>query len=96
MDYREFAVELGAWLSTYTDDVINHVMSQIEDIKNNEFARTLIHELYVRSEKERKSFIDGVYIALISADGGNRAFHLNVLTHSNSYRDVLHDMYIMK
>lgn len=91
----ELAKKFECWLGRYTQEVINKVLVKTEEIINNEFAMNLINELYVREEKEKKERINSIN-NLISDFETFKQFniHNHCLTHSESYRDILYDMFI--
>lgn len=94
-EQKEIAELFAYWLNGYTQEVINNVMVKAEEIINNEFAMNLLRELKVRGEKEKEDFKHSIGNLL----GEFETFkqydpHNHPLTHSNSYRDILHDMYI--
>lgn len=53
-EQEEFANKLHSWLGFYTQEVIEHVMKQIDDIINNEYVMNMITELHERMQKEEK------------------------------------------
>lgn len=85
------ATKLQCWLGTYTQEVIERVMARMDEILNNDFAMNLINELYERTEKERKDEISTIMFSLGHEVG---TVHNHPLTHAQSYRDILYDMYI--
>lgn len=96
-EQKDLAEKLQTWLGMYTQQVIEHVMSQIDDIINNEMTMMMISELQKREAEEKKREIDQFYFSLCDIKEGNDkmwSIHSQVLTHSNSYRDVLYDLYI--
>ena len=96
-EQKDLAEKLQAWLGMYTQEVIEHVMGQMDDIINNEMSMMMISELQQREQKEQKREIDQFYFSLKDIEEGNDKIwdiHSQVITHSNSYRDVLYDMYI--
>lgn len=92
---KEVAELFANWLSTYTDEVVKRAMSNADEIVANEFAMNLLKELKIREDKEKKSFAREI-ASLLEDYGTFNQFSLcsNCTTHSNSYRDVLYDMYI--
>ena len=95
-EQRAFAEKLQLWLGEYTQEVFEHVMkNHMEEIINNDFSLKLIDELYERTLKEREDEIRHIEFALGHNDWENLAtLHLHPLEHSDSYRNVLYDMYI--
>ena len=70
-------------------------MEKRNEIINNEFAMKLLKELKEREEKEKVDFDNNIG-ALFSDFDGFKEYdsHNHPLTHANSYRDILYDMYI--
>lgn len=94
-EQREVAELFGTWLRRYTHKVIKSVMEQADEILNNEYAMKLLRELHERETKERSEFTDSMRSMLVDFDTfGEYDPHNHCLTHSDSYRDVLYDMYI--
>lgn len=92
---KEVARLFGNWLKKYTGAVVVKVMARSEEILNNEFAMHLLKELSDRQDKEEKAFVDHMESLLEHYDDFKEYDpHNNPLEHSNSYRDVLYDMYI--
>ena len=94
---REIAELFSNWLKDYTHEVIKVVMLKADDIINNDFAMHLLKELKVREEKEYEDFYDSIGHMISDFETfGEYDPHSHVLEHSNSYRDVLYDMYIKR
>lgn len=94
---RSFATLLKCWLKNYTDEVITRVMPKAEEIYNNEMAMKLLNELFERETKEGNRAVSDFefYLMEVADDSFEKSLiHCNPLTHSKSYRDILHDMYI--
>lgn len=90
-----FARKLQTWLAPYTDEVYKKVMGRMEEIINNNFALNLIDELYEREQKEKEEEINTILFSLGHEDDIEKyGIHNHCLSHSNSYRDVLYDMFI--
>ena len=98
MNYNERneIVELFSnWLKDYTHEVIVRVMEKRDEIISNEFSIYLLKELKEREDKEKTDFMRSIGELLSDFDSFNKYDpHNYVLTHSQSYRDVLYDMYI--
>ncbi len=94
-EQEEFARKLQTWLAPYTDEVYVRVIKQMDDILNNEFALNLINELHEREQKEKEEEVRTILFSLgHDADIEKYGIHNHCLSHSNSYRDVLYDMFI--
>ena len=92
LDKRLFTDLLANWLRPYTSEVINHVLKKVEEIYSNDTVMNMLKELKQREEKEIEDLDSSIYFAIESNE--EKEFHLNCLTHSRSYRDVLYDMFI--
>ena len=89
---KEFTEMLWTWLKDYTDEVINYVLTEkIDEIMNSDTAIHLLKELHEREQKEAEDNISSLGLHL---EHGGKFARLNVLTHANSYRDILHDLYL--
>ena len=98
---RELATLIQNWLEGYTGEVIKKAMSKIEDIINNDMTMMMLKELKEREDKEREEEKDSIYLTIerMSSDVCEPdiyldSIHNHPLTHANSYRDILFDMYI--
>ena len=83
------------WLKNYTHEVIIKVLERRDEILANDFAMNLMKELFEREAKENKDFnssIDSLMNNFETFKEYNP--HNHPVTHSDSYRDVLYDMYI--
>lgn len=93
----EIVLLFSNWLIKYTHEVVVEVMKKRDEIINNEFAMNLLRELKKREEKEKADFNNSIKSLFRDFDGYKEYnTHSNALTHANSYRDVLYDMYINK
>lgn len=91
----EMTILIANWLSKYTHEVIVEVLKKRDEIINNEFAVNLLKELKTREDKERSKFADNIGWMLRNPEEFNKYDpHNHSLTHANSYRDILYDMYI--
>lgn len=87
-----FATQLNTWLDMYTEAVRKYALSQIDQILSDPMTLYLLDELHKRTEKEKKEAEDDIYWFLYYGHEYRPGNH--VLTHSNSYRDVLYDKYL--
>lgn len=91
-------VILENWLGIYTEEVVIKVMSRLEEITANEHTMMLLRELWDRETKEvddrRRSISSMIDDVINDRDIEGHCLHNHCLTHANSYRDVLYDMYI--
>ena len=94
-EQKEIATLFVNWLRPYTHEVISAVMEKREEIINNEFAMNLLKELKVRTEKEEHDFRHSIGNLFRDYDTFKEFNpHSHPISHSNSYRDVLYDMFI--
>ena len=83
------------WLEKYSHEVIVKVIEQRDEIINNDFAMNLLKELCTRTESEKVDFKHSIENMLFHFDDFKKYNpHNHPLSHANSYRDVLYDMYI--
>lgn len=90
---REVTDLFGAWLHGYTHEIVTHVLSQRDEILANDFAMGLIRELVSRKEEERKRYESDFYFYM-DRKKASEIMYSHTLTHSDSYHDILDDMYI--
>ncbi len=92
---RAAAPLLAYWLEPYTEEVIKKVLKKVDEIIDNEFTMHLLQELYDRGQKEKEDFINQITFLTTDYDTYSE-FNVrnNILTHADSYREVLADMYI--
>lgn len=94
-EQREVAELFANWLGRYTHEVIIKVMEKREEILNNDFTMNLLRELKDRTEKEQSKMAESMHFLLDDFDNFKEYDpHNNALTHADSYRNVLYDMYI--
>ena len=92
---NEIVLLFSNWLKRYTHEVIVKVIERKDEIINNEFAMKLLKELKEREEKEVIYFNDSIDSLMFDFENFKEYDpHTHPLTHSNSYRDILYDMYI--
>ena len=92
---NEIAALFANWLNMYTDAVIKKVIARTDEIINNEMVMHLLRELKARDEKEYSEFTDNIRFLMQDFDSFcEYDTKRTCLTHANSYRDVLYDMYI--
>lgn len=83
------------WLKEYSHDVVLKVMEKREEIINNEFSMKMLRELAVRESKEKADFQNSIDMLFRDFEQFKQYdVHNNPLTHANSYRDILRDLYI--
>ena len=96
-EQEEFLAEMATWLDAYTDKVIAHVMRHhIDEIIGTPSTRKLLKELHERSQKQFDHFKSNLSYMIEYVEDVERTStpHLDCLSHAQSYRDVLYDLYI--
>ena len=94
-EQKEITALFANWLDMYTDEVIKKVLARADEIINNEMAMHLLRELKTRDEKESVDFNRSIRSLLDNYETfAEHKVRATCLTHANSYRDVLYDMYI--
>lgn len=94
-DRRAVTKLFSNWLRNYTSNVIMDVMAKKDDIITNDFAMDLLTELYQREGEEYQDFCHSIgnlmdeYETFKEYDP-----HSHPVTHAESYRDILYDMFI--
>ena len=92
---KEFVELLANWLKIYSDNVVKNVMKKVDEIKNNDFAISLLKELYDRENDEYEDFLRSIDSLYYDYDKFSEYdVHNHPLSHAKSYRDVLDDMFI--
>ena len=92
---KELLEILTTWLNPYTHEVILRVVPKIDEIINDETTMMMLRELHERTKKEINEFErDLEFLIKHTADFADYDIHNHCLTHANSYRQVLYDMYI--
>lgn len=93
---KEITSLFANWLKCYTHEVIISVISRRDEIINNEFVMNMLRELKAREEKEEKEFALSIGCLLNDFESFTEYDpHINPLTHSGSYRDILSDLYLI-
>ena len=91
----EIVLLFANWLKDYSQVVVQ-VIEKRDEIINNEFTMNLMRELKAREETEEKDYNNSIARLLMCFDGFKEYdVHNHPITHANSYRDILYDMYII-
>ena len=92
---REISELFACWLRPYTHECAMRAMERADEIINNEATLNLLRELKAREEKELENLIGSMDCLLGDFETFKQYnIHNNPLSHSTSYRDILHDMYL--
>ena len=99
-EMKEFAEQLNAWLGVYTNECIERVMDKIDQIVENETAMYMIKKLaegerYQQDERNRRftTMLDYIKEGKEIPDCF-RHIHGYDIHNTESYRNVLYDMYV--
>lgn len=96
-DRISFRDDMANWLKHYTNEVVKTVVAKSEDILDNPVALNMLHELRLREAEEAQDFrYDIDWLLTDYEENKDRELRLSPLTHAQSYRDVLYDMYIRR
>ncbi len=100
LDYKEqydIAKLFTCWLAPYTHEVVVRVLARRYEILANDSAMSMLRELYQREQDEAKDELSSIKSLLEDFETFKEYdIHNHPLTHSRSYRDILHDLYIRK
>lgn len=92
---KQIAQWLGTWLGCYTQEVYNKVAPNFPHIIEDAATLNLLRELHERTNQEREEISNIIFYDLEYNDTKTQTtLHSTVMTHAQSYRDVLYDMYI--
>ena len=92
---KQIAQWLGTWLGCYTQEVYNKVAQNFPKIIEDDATLALLRELHERTQQEREEVKKSILFDIAFNDNGTPStLHRTVMTHAQSYRDVLYDMYI--
>ena len=95
VEQKDLVIKISKWLEPYTHDVIIRVINQMDRILNDGITINLLNELYDREYKESNEFQDSIATLMRDFDTfKDYDVHKHIMTHANSYRDIVYDMYI--
>lgn len=90
---RQRLIKLAAnWLKPYPENIINRALAQQDDIFSNPVTVRLLELLYDKEKHDNACFKEEIGNFLL--DGEYIGFHRTCTSNSNSYREVLYDMYL--
>lgn len=94
-EQREIKEWVFTWLNRYVDDIIKEVLSKADEILNNDMALTLLKELHERETEEEERTKSQISSLIDDFETWSKySVRHRYVSHSNSYRDVLYDLYI--
>ena len=92
---KEITELFSIWLRPYTNDVVLKVIEKKDNIIADDTAIILLQQLKQREEKELHTFVRNIDNLMVAYDSFKECnAHYYPTTHSDSYRDVLYDMFI--
>lgn len=93
--YNEEAIKIVAnWLKHYSNEVVVKVMEKYEQIINDKTTYTMLSKLYKEENKEEETFIHDIEYMVKFGIKDETKDMLRLGEYSQSYREVLHDLYI--
>ena len=94
-EQHDIAKLFACWLRPYTHEVVVRVLARRDEILANDSAMSMLRELYQREQDEAKDELSFIKNLLENFETFKvYDIHNHPLTHSESYRDVLYDLYI--
>ena len=92
---KDYEIKIVAnWLKYYSNEVVVKVMEKYEQIINDKTTYTILSKLYVEENKEEKTFIHDIEYMVKYGIEEDTLDMLRISEHSQSYREVLYDLYI--
>ena len=92
---NEEAIKIVAnWLKDYRNDIIVRVMEKYEQIINDKTTYTMLSKLYEKENKEEETFIYDIEHIVKYGITDETKDMLRLGEYSNSFREVLYDLYI--
>ena len=92
---KEYAIKIVAnWLKNYSSEVVVRVMKNYDTIINDKTTYALLSKLYEKENKEEVDFIIDIKNIVEYGVKDETLDMLRIGEYSQSYRDVLYDLYI--
>ena len=92
---KDYAIKIVAnWLKNYNNEVVVRVMKNYDTIINDKTTYTLLSKLYEKENKEEVDFIIDIKNIVEYGVKDETLDMLRIGEYSQSYRDVLYDLYI--
>ena len=82
------------WLKNYSNEVVVRVMEKYEQIINDKTTYTMLSKLYEEENKEEETFIHDIGYMVKYGIKDETKDMLRFGEYSQSYREVLYDLYI--
>lgn len=94
MNNKEAIKIVANWLKDYSNDVVVRVMEKYEQIINDKTTYTMLSKLYKEENKEEETFIHDIEYMVKFGITDETKDMLRLGDYSQSYREVLYDLYI--
>lgn len=92
---KEYNAKIVAnWLKNYSNNVVVEVMKKYDEFINDKTTYTLLVKLFELENKEDNSFIIDIKNMIEYGVKNETIDCIRISEYSNSYRDVLYDLYI--
>ena len=92
---KDYSIKIVAnWLKDYNNDVVVRVMKKYEQIINDKTTYTMLSKLYEEENKEEETFIHDIEYMVKFGIKDETKDMLRLGEYSQSYREVLYDLYI--
>ena len=92
---KDYEIKIVAnWLKDYNNDVVISIMEKYEQIINDKTTFTMLSKLYEEENKEEETFIQDIEYMVRYGIKDETKDMLRLEEYSQSYRDVLYDLYI--
>ena len=92
---KDYAIKIVAnWLKNYRNDVVARVMKNYDIIINDKTTYEMLSRLYEKENKEEVKFIMDIENIAEYGVKDETVDMLRICEYSQSYREVLYDLYI--
>ena len=92
---KDYTIKIVAnWLKNYSNEVVVRVMKNYDTIINDKTIYTMLSKLYEEENKEEETFIHDIEYMVKYGIKDETKDMLRLGEYSQSYREVLYDLYI--
>lgn len=92
---KDYEIKIVAnWLKDYSNDVVVKVMEKYEQIINDKTTYNMLSKLYEEENREEVKFILDIKNIVEYGIKDETKDMLRLVEYSQSYREVLYDLYI--
>ena len=92
---KDYTIKIVAnWLKNYSNEVVVRVMKNYDTIINDKTSFTMLSKLYQEENKEEETFIQDIEYMVKYGIKDETKDMLRLGEYSQSYREVLYDLYI--